>query len=97
MGLSARAVEISLKKNRVSTHRQYQSAWKKFLDFLSDRSIDHARVTISLVLDFLASYREVGLKYRTLVVYRYALSWPHRLVLGLNLASDPGVEDISRV
>ena len=62
---------------RESTNKQYQSAWKLFWNYLSAQEIEHNRVSIPVVLDFLDYYcTAFEREYRTLSVYKCALRHP---------------------
>ena len=70
----------------MSTCRQYQCVWKKFLEFLKRERIDHWKVRIVDVVNFLSYYVEVEKRaFKTLFVYKNALKLPLLFKLGLNL------------
>ena len=85
-GYSVRAVEMMFRAHKDSTSRQYQAVWKKFLDFLKEKSIPDQGVSIPVVCDFL-THQTVDLerKYRTVSGYRSALRLPLKFACGLEV------------
>ena len=53
-GFSYRAVEVILGCHKVSTIKQYQSAWSKFLVYLEWEKVRHDRIRLCHVLNFLS-------------------------------------------
>ena len=83
-GYSGYALEFMLLRHRVSSQRQYQTCWLKFLEHLGDRSIAHDAITRDVVFNFLALLAKTK-KYRTLSVYKCALRHPLLFLINLEL------------
>ena len=85
--LSEDSVNIIRNTHRLSTIRQYQSIWKKFLNFLALNRISHRKVTVFVVMNFL-SHHFVLLKrkYRTIAAYKCALALPLFVNFGIELS-----------
>ena len=71
--------------HRLSTIRQYQSVWLKFLKFLEKEKIEHWKVKVIDIVNFLSHYAKEGRAFRTLFVYKNARRLPLPFKLGLNL------------
>ena len=85
-GWSDEAVSMLLLAHKVSTSRQYQSVWEKFLSYLSLRRIPPSDLSVGVVCGFLC-YHAVTLNrsYRTLSGYRSALRHPLLFALQLEV------------
>ena len=87
-GLTEYSARILSRCHRLSTCRQYQSVWTKFLDFLEREGIEHWKVKVVDVVNFLTYYVQVEPRaFKTLFVYKNALRLPLLFKLGLNLDS----------
>ena len=85
-GLSPLAINILLSCHRESTIHQYQSTWSKFLEFLDGENINHSRVRLCHVLNFLAYEIEINERaYRTIAAYKCALQLPLLINLDLDI------------
>eukprot|EP00117_Sycon_ciliatum_P015233 scpid106407/ scgid15164/ len=73
-GLSPQAATLWVASWRTSTSASYQSAWKRWLGWCSSRHTDPLAVDAVSVANFLAQEFTTGKEYRTLNVYRSALS-----------------------
>ena len=87
-GLTEYSAYILSRCHRLTTCRQYQSVWTKFLDFLEREGIEHWKVKVVDVVNFLTYYVQVEPRaFKTLFVYKNALRLPLLFKLGLNLDS----------
>ena len=85
-GLSADSVDMVLRAHRVSSTRQYQAIWSKFLSFLSSKGLGSQDVSIAVVCDFLTVQSHIlGFQYRTVAAYRCALRHPLLFACGLDI------------
>ena len=89
-GFSGRAAEILINCRRKSSSRAYQSPWNKWVSWCGQEQVDPYKASPLQVINFLADmFVESGLKYRTLGVYRSAISAFHDQVDGKNLGEHP--------
>ena len=73
LGLDEAGVRLVSRAHRDSTINQYQGTWKRFLDFLDEKSIAHQDVTKVVVMNFLAhEHSSRNLAYRTIAAYKCA-------------------------
>lgn len=85
-GLSSDSVDMVLRAHRISSTRQYQAIWSKFLAFLSTKGLGSQDVTVAVVCDFLTIQSHVlGFQYRTIAAYRCALRHPLLFACGLDI------------
>ena len=79
-GFDAETVKMTLLAHRVSTTRQYQSIWSKFLSFVLGQGFSLMCVPkhdlLGLVCNFLRFSSDMGSEYRTIASYRSALRHP---------------------
>ena len=88
-GFSHRAIEVILGCHKISTIKQYQSAWSRFLNFLEKEKIRHDRIRLCHVLNFLSFEQEVNERaYSTIAAYKCALFLPLKIALNLDLAGE---------
>ena len=85
--LPSRVSEIVMSSWRSSTQAQYGSAWAKWSSWCVQRQEDP--VTYIIFLEFLAELFDAGLQYRTINVYRSAISVSHLPVDGCLLGNRP--------
>ncbi|KAI8480797.1 hypothetical protein Bbelb_414820 [Branchiostoma belcheri] len=76
-------------RQRAGTQRQYSSAWDKWSSWCRGRDLDPVCAPLSQVLEFLLSQHERGLQYRTVNVYRSAISSTHLPLEGRPLGEHP--------
>ena len=74
---------------RTRKERTYSSAWRKWTCWCCERQVNPLSASLDSVLNFLASHFEAGLEYRTLNVYRSALSETHPQIEGYNAGDHP--------
>ena len=79
-GFSQKVSDILLSSWRKKTASQYESAWKAWSGCCSEREINPFSTTLENILEFLADLFYKGFKFRTLGVYRSAISSNHETV-----------------
>ena len=84
-GLTEYSAKILSRCHRLSTIRQYQSVWRKFLRFLQREKIEHWNIGVVVIVNFLSFHAKEGKAFRTLFVYKNALRLPLLFKLGLNI------------
>ena len=85
-GFSDLAADITLDCHKQSTQRQYQSSWKKFLNFLVSENLHPHALKLCHVHNFLAFESEAHSRaYKTLAAYKCALALPLKICFGLDL------------
>ena len=85
-GYTSAAAEIFLLQHRISTTRQYQSIWSKFMDYIYSQNVQHHLITVATVCNFLAHVATVDrLAYRTISGYRSALRIPIQWGCGIDI------------
>ena len=72
--VSAETREILLAAWRRNTTSAYSSAWSKWVGWCSERKINPVSVSLNAILEFLKDQFKDGKAYRTINVYRSALS-----------------------
>ena len=86
-GLSADPVHIVQNSHRISTQRNYQAVWTKFLDYLDRNSVPHSDVWVYVVMNFLShQFIHLGRAYRTVAAYKCALALPLWTNFGIPLS-----------
>ena len=88
-GVSAEAEELIFSAWRGSTNKNYDSAWKKWESWCSDRNVNPISASIESVLSFLASQFHKGHQYRSLNIYRSAISSAHPRIDGFEIGKHP--------
>ena len=74
---------------RKKTASQYESAWKAWSGWCSEQEINQFSTTLENILEFLADLFYKGFKFRTLGVYRSAISSNHETVDGFVIGRHP--------
>ena len=97
-GFSNKAIDIILGCHKPSTIKQYQSAWNKFLDYMSKEGrTRHGKIKLHHVLNFLAFEVETHERaYRTIANYKCALDLPLKIALNLDLSEGKNGEKTKR-
>ena len=90
-GISERASNLITNNRRTSSIKHYESAWKKWCGWCSEREISPTRSNINYVLDFLAELFEKGLEYRTTGTHRSAISAFHDPIENIQVGNHPRV------
>ena len=88
-GFSQKVSDILLSSWRKKTASQYESAWKAWSGWCSEREINPFSTTLENILEFLADLFYKGFKFRTLGVYRSAISSNHETVDGFVIGKHP--------
>ena len=79
---SQKVSDILLSSWRKKTASQYESTWKAWSGWCSEREINPFSTTLENILEFLVDLFYKGFKFRTLGVYRSAISSNHETVDG---------------
>ena len=87
--LPSRVSEIVMSSWRSNTQAQYGSVWAKWSSWCVQQQDDPISCNLNHFLEFLAELFDAGLQYRTINVYRSAISVSHLPVDGCLLGSDP--------
>ena len=74
---------------RPSTENHYQSAWHKFNIWCEEQSINSISCPVTEILSFLSDLYYNGMQYRTINLYRSAISITHAPVDGCIIGSHP--------
>ena len=88
-GISGQAGELIINARRKGTILNYESAWKKWDLWCSGKQIDPFKCSVNHILEFLSNLYEKGLQYRTIGVYRSAISAYHLPINGINIGKHP--------
>ena len=86
LNLSEDNIRFSEKYKAFTTHRQYDSWWKKWVLFV--RSKQPAKITLDFCISFLRHLHEGGLASSTLNSLKSAISVPIKHGFGINLSDD---------
>ena len=78
------------------TEKQYQSAWKQFFSWCSQRSCDPFSCSLNIILDYLVDLFYKGLEYRTINSHRSAISVTHLPVDGICVGSHPFISRLMK-
>ena len=81
---------------RNQTSSSYESAWRLWGSWCSQQEIDPFSASVQHVVNFLASLFADGKEYRTINVYRCALSMTLPKVEGLNVGQHPVVGQVMK-
>ena len=81
-GFSESASSIMVQARRASTTRAYKTPWRKWVVWCDQKQVDPFEAPVSLVVEFLSELYQKGLEYRTINVYRSAISAYHRPING---------------
>ena len=74
---------------RQKTTCQYESAWKTWSSWCDQRQVDPFTTSLNVILEFLAELLHKGYKYRTIGVYRSAISNFHQPIDGIVIGKHP--------
>ena len=81
-GISNTAANLILDSRRSDTTANYQSVWKKWVSWCSERQIDPVTCSMNFVLNFLGNLFENKHEYSSINSHRSAISAYHNLVEG---------------
>lgn len=90
-GFSCQARELLSAAWRKNTSDQYASAWRKWTGWCSPRKINPVSASLNDIINFLASEFLQGKQYRTLNVYRSAISMTHPTIDSVRVGEHPMV------
>ena len=90
-GISGEATKIMLHSKRESTTKTYAPCWEKWVLWCSGKTVDPIDTPITLILDFLTNLYHEGLQYRTINVYRSAISACHKKLEGNPVGQHPDI------
>ena len=76
-GFSVQARDLLSAAWRRNTSDQYASAWRKWTSWCAERKVNPISASLSDIINFLAGEYQQGKQYRTLNVYRSAISMTH--------------------
>ena len=80
-----------LNSRRKGTTANYETTWKKWVLWCNEQSLDPIIAPLSPVADFLALLFDKGYEYRTIGVYRSAISAYHVPINGVPVGQHPEV------
>ena len=95
-GLSPRAAELLIKSWIGNTNDAYNSAWRKWLCWCTERNINPISTTVLNITQFLVDQFDTGLQYRTINTLRSAISTTHPDIEGSPVGSHPLVSRLLR-
>ena len=90
-GISESAINIMLHSKRESTTHTYTPCWQKWVLWCQRKQVDPTIAPVNEILDFLASLFQEGFEYRTLGVYRSAISAYHKHHQGKPICQHPDI------
>ena len=90
-GISKSAASLISSSRRPGSILNYDSSWRKWTSWCSEKQIDPVHCPISFILDFLAELFESNYEYRTINSYRSAISAYHSNIGGKPIGQHPEV------
>ena len=90
------ATDLIISAWRDSTNKNYDSAWRKWETWCDQKHINPLSASIESVLSFLAFLFHSGYKYRSLNVYRSAISSIHPRIDGFEVGQHPLVVRLTK-
>ena len=93
---SERVCKILQASWKPGTEKQYQSTWKQFFNWCSQRSCDPFSCSLNIILDYLVDLFYKGLEYRTINSHRSAISMTHLPVDGICVGSHPFISRLMK-
>ena len=95
-GFSKDVANLLVAATRSSTSKTYESSWRRWCGWCSERKINPLSATLTNILSFFADCFKEGLQYRTINVLRSALSSIHPKVDNFCVGQYPYVVNILR-
>ena len=96
-GISREAAELISHALGEGTRTNYETAWKKWNKWCSERNIDPFLCPLKFILDFLSDlFNKDKLAYRTIGVARSAISAYHAPIDGIIVGKHPRVSSIMK-
>ena len=90
-GLPTNVAELLIAATRTSTHKTYESSWKRWRSWCCARKVNPISASLNDLLTFLAECFDSGLQYRSINVIRSALSGTHPKIDGHVVGQHPYV------
>ena len=90
-GISKRAADLITQCRRAGTISNYESAWRKWVCWCGEQSINPSRSPLNKILNYLAILYDQNLEYRTINVHRSAISAYHDPIEGESVGKHPRV------
>ena len=91
---SERVCKILQASWKPGTEKQYQSAWKQFFSWCSQRSCDPFSCPLNIILDYLVDLFYKGLEYRIINSHRSAISMTHLPADGICVGTHPFISGL---
>ena len=88
-GFSLQARDLLAAAWRKNTSDQYASAWRKRVRWCAERKVSPVSASLSDIVNFLADQFQQGKEYRTLNVYRSAISMTHPCIDSVRVGEHP--------
>ena len=95
-GISREASQLLAARWSKGTNSTYQSAWRRWDSWCSERQIDPISCAVQPFLEFLTSLFQEGLQYRTINTIRSAVSMTHSQIKGTPIGQHPLVSRLLR-
>ena len=95
-GISSEASQLLAAGWSRGTNTTYESAWRRWDSWCSERQVDPISCSIQPFLEFLTSLFKEGLQYRTINTIRSAISMTHNHIEGLPMSQHPLVSRLLR-
>ena len=87
--ISQPAQKLLLAAWRSRTKKTYSSAWGKWTSWCGEQQVNPLSAPLESILNFLTTHIDLGREYRTLNVYRSAISATHPRIQGFNVGQHP--------
>ena len=88
-GISQPAQTLLVAAWRDGTSKAYASAWQRWASWCRERKLNPIQASVESILEFLSSEFNLGRAYRTLNVYRSAISSTHPKIDSLRVGEHP--------
>ena len=95
-GLSQRAAELVIESWRDNANDAYNTAWRKWHGWCTERDINPISASVVNIVQFLVDQFDTGLQYRTINTLRSAISSTHPDIEGSSVGSHPLVSRLLR-
>ena len=95
-GFPTGVARLLIAATRSSTHKTYESGWKRWRSWCCTREIDPVSASLKDILTFLSDSFDSGLQYRSINVLRSALPANHPKIDGFAVRQHPYVVNILR-
>lgn len=90
-GISQESADIICKSWRKGTAKSYDSAWRRWVSWCDQRSVDPFSASLADIVQFLTDLHVEGKEYSTVNTYRSAISMSHVSVGGVVVGKHPTV------